>query len=145
MGGEKAKERRGVSHTFGRGEINLTYPSHFFKDILEQPAVMRGLLEKKKHEIFMIAREEIMRRRKSGERKNIHGHHINESGLFQSDKYPDLKPDKIILSFHDPDARLALLLFSAITKDRELGEDILQRLLAINTKRRNKSMWEKAD
>jgi len=56
------------------------------------------------------------------------GHHINEKGQFQSDKYPDLPPDKIILSFNDPVAREALRLYSKMTKDRELADDILERL-----------------
>ena len=56
------------------------------------------------------------------------GHHINEQGKFQSDKYPDLPPNKIILSFKDPEARKALEYFGHLTKDQELGEDILEVL-----------------
>lgn len=56
------------------------------------------------------------------------GHHINSEGHFQSDKYPDLPPDKIVLSFKDEDAQPALSLFCRLTKDRELGDDILARL-----------------
>ena len=54
--------------------------------------------------------------------------HINPQGQFQSDKYPDLPPDKIILSFKDPEARDALLLYAKTTANRELGEAILKRL-----------------
>ena len=56
------------------------------------------------------------------------GHHINEKGEFQSDKYPDLPPDKIILSFRDPMARLALRTFVIYTSDKELADDIKTRL-----------------
>lgn len=56
------------------------------------------------------------------------GHHINKDGKFQSDKYKNLKPDKIVLSFRDPYARVALCVFAKLTEDRELAEDILQRL-----------------
>ncbi len=56
------------------------------------------------------------------------GHHINEQGQFQSDKYPDLPPNKIILSFKENEARLALRIYAGITKDNELGDDIIQVL-----------------
>ncbi len=52
------------------------------------------------------------------------GHHINDKGQFQSDKHPDLAPGKIILSFKDPAARVALSAFALITDDEELAEDI---------------------
>jgi len=56
------------------------------------------------------------------------GHHINKDGQFQSDKYPDLKPDKIALSFKDKHAKEALRLYAELTKDTELAKDILFRL-----------------
>jgi len=56
------------------------------------------------------------------------GHHINEKGQFKSDKYPDLPPDKIILSFKDPLARKALKLYAELTKDTELAKDIVTRI-----------------
>ncbi len=52
------------------------------------------------------------------------GHHINDKGQFQSDRHPDLPPNKIILSFRDPAAREALLLYSRKTSDAELASDI---------------------
>ena len=55
-------------------------------------------------------------------------HHINKKGQFQSDLHPELPPNKIILSFYDPEARQALEYFGHLTKDRELGEDILEVL-----------------
>ena len=58
------------------------------------------------------------------------GHHIVK-GRFQSDKYKWLAPDKIILSFKDPAARLALKRFADMTPDRELAEDIKTRLKSI--------------
>lgn len=59
------------------------------------------------------------------------GHHINKNGQFQSDKYPDLAPDKIILSFKDPVAHLALKVYAENTKEKELSMDILERLKVI--------------
>ena len=59
------------------------------------------------------------------------GHHINKEGQFQSDKYPDLKPDKIVLSFHDKVAREALRVYCLLTEDTELKYDIRQRLLSL--------------
>ena len=56
------------------------------------------------------------------------GHHINDSGEFQSDLHPELPPGKIILSFKDPAARKALRLFATETTDVELAEDILKVL-----------------
>lgn len=60
------------------------------------------------------------------------GHHIDSRGRFQSDKYPELPPDKIILSFKDGAARDALASFAKRTEDRELGEDILTRVNYLN-------------
>lgn len=59
------------------------------------------------------------------------GHHINKQGEFQSDKYPDLPPDKIVLSFKDPEARKALDVFAVETSDFELSKDIWVRLRTI--------------
>ena len=59
------------------------------------------------------------------------GHHIDSEGRFQSDKHPELPPDRIILSFADPEARDALKWFGMTTKDRELGDDVLERVETI--------------
>ncbi len=61
------------------------------------------------------------------------GHHIDDKGRFQSDKYPDLAPDKIVLSFKDPFAEMALKLYAVAIwdKDRELSDDILARIKSI--------------
>jgi len=56
------------------------------------------------------------------------GHHIDVNGKFQSDKHPELPPDKIILSFKDPAARQGLRMFAAVTGDQELAADIIERL-----------------
>ena len=58
------------------------------------------------------------------------GHHI-VNGRFQSDKYPDLPPDKIILSFKDPRAWTPLRTYATLTSDTELAEDILHRLKTV--------------
>lgn len=73
------------------------------------------------------------------------GHHIDSEGRFRSDKYPDLPPDKIILSFKDPKARIALIVYAAATEDYELGEDIEQRILAIEPKSKvfDDARWKK--
>ena len=59
------------------------------------------------------------------------GHHINKYGQFQSDKYPNLDADKIVLSFKDPIAEPALLLYANLTQDEDLAEDIRERLRTI--------------
>ena len=61
------------------------------------------------------------------------GHHIDKHGRFQSDKYPNLAPDKIVLSFKDRRARSALevLAIAYSGEDPELCDDIRRRLAAI--------------
>ena len=59
------------------------------------------------------------------------GHHINSDGRFQSDKHPELKPDHIVLDFHDPAARQSLRVFARDTDDSELADDITERLDAL--------------
>ena len=58
------------------------------------------------------------------------GHHIDSEGRFQSDKYPNLPPDKIVLSFKDPAARRALeeLAVAYECVDLDLAEDVQARL-----------------
>lgn len=60
------------------------------------------------------------------------GHHIDSEGRFQSDKYPDLAPDKIILSLKDPYAFNALKEYANHCNDRELANDIMKRLQTIS-------------
>jgi hypothetical protein len=55
-------------------------------------------------------------------------HHIDKEGRFQSDKFPGLAPDKIVLSFKDPAARRALNVYSIYAKDLELARDIRTRI-----------------
>ena len=61
------------------------------------------------------------------------GHHIDSKGRFQSDKYPDLEPDKIVVSFKDPRARKALfrLAEDCEDSDSELSWDVRERLSTI--------------
>ncbi len=58
------------------------------------------------------------------------GRFIDEQGRFQSDKYPDLAPDKIVVSFKDPHARRALgaLAIAYNNSDHELATAIRTRL-----------------
>jgi len=58
------------------------------------------------------------------------GHHINDVGQFQSDKYKWLPPDKIVLSFKDMRARSALMALAEAYHDADpgLAEDIVARL-----------------
>lgn len=62
-------------------------------------------------------------------------HHINADGQFQSDRHPDLPPDKIVLSFKDPLAWAALSVVAAAyeIKDPELSADIRARVEQIMT------------
>ena len=58
-------------------------------------------------------------------------HHIimiDGRKVFKSDKYPDLPPGKIILSFNDPLARIALRVYGEYCQDKSLGADILEVL-----------------
>ncbi len=63
------------------------------------------------------------------------GHHINDEGQFQSDKYPDLPPDKIVLSFKEPAARVALQAYIIVATDQELAKDIKTRLQSLRDAR----------
>jgi len=58
------------------------------------------------------------------------GHHI-VGGKFQSDKYPDLAPDKMVISFKDPIGRVALFEYARLTEDKELASDIKERINTI--------------
>lgn len=49
---------------------------------------------------------------------------VDGKPMFQSDKYPDLAPNHIVLSFNDPAARAALWTFVYETDDMELAKDI---------------------
>jgi hypothetical protein len=60
------------------------------------------------------------------------GAHINKTGQFQSDKYPDCPPDKVLLSLHD--AKAQPLLWEYENDDKEFGEDIKARLDMIGYK-----------
>lgn len=64
------------------------------------------------------------------------GHHIDKQGRFQSDKFSDLAPDKIVLSFKDPAARRALRVYAIHAKDRELANDIWKRLQRLDVESR---------
>lgn len=65
------------------------------------------------------------------------GHHIDAAGRFQSDKFPELPPDTIRLSFGDKTARLALqrLAQSYRWKDPDLAADINRRLATVEAER----------
>lgn len=61
------------------------------------------------------------------------GHHIDGEDRFQSDKYPDLAPDKIVVSFTDPRAWRALAAVAQAYRpsDPELADDIEARLRSL--------------
>ena len=61
------------------------------------------------------------------------GHHIDDQGRFQSDKHPDLPPDKIIVSFKDRRAHKALVMLADDYRetDPELCDDILTRVRSL--------------
>lgn len=61
------------------------------------------------------------------------GHHIDKQGRFQSDKYPDLPPDKVVISLKDPKVQLLLLLIATAYQDHdaEFADDLRQRTLQL--------------
>lgn len=61
------------------------------------------------------------------------GHHIDSQGRFQSDKHPELKPDRILVNFANPLSRRALRVLADDYQDidPELSEDINARLDAL--------------
>lgn len=65
------------------------------------------------------------------------GHHIDDQGRFQSDRHPDLAPDKIVLSFKDPLAQRALWALALDYRHAggDLGYDIQERLQSIEAAR----------
>ncbi len=60
------------------------------------------------------------------------GHHIDDEGRVKSDKHPDLAPDKRVLRFKDPAARLALGYYARFCEDKELVDDIRKRLRTLD-------------
>lgn len=58
--------------------------------------------------------------------------HINNSGEFQSDKLPQLAPDKIVFSFKDKLARRALEFYATMTDDSDLAKDIFFRVKVLD-------------
>lgn len=59
--------------------------------------------------------------------------HIDNQGRFQSDKHPELPPDKVIVAFDDPLARpaLAALALAYNRVDHGFASDIRERLSTI--------------
>jgi hypothetical protein len=58
------------------------------------------------------------------------GHHIDAEGRFQSDKYPALGPDKVVISLKDPRTHTGLLLIANNykNKDAEFADDLSRRV-----------------
>lgn len=65
------------------------------------------------------------------------GHHINPAGEFQSDKHPDLPPDRLRVNISRPENWPALLLLADAyqEKDAEFADDLRGRILALAEKR----------
>ncbi len=63
-------------------------------------------------------------------------HHIDEQGRFQSDKHPDLPPDRIRLSFERKRSHPALAALAEAYEDVDpsLAADIRQRLRTVVAK-----------
>jgi len=61
------------------------------------------------------------------------GHHIDTAGRFQSDKHPELPPDKVLISFTDPLAMAALsaLALAYNNADHAFASDIRERLATV--------------
>ncbi len=64
------------------------------------------------------------------------GHHIDSEGRFQSDKYPDLLPDKVVISLADPLAWDGLLNIVTAYQDvdPEFALDLERRVLEFRGK-----------
>lgn len=64
------------------------------------------------------------------------GHHINAHGEFQSDKHPDLPPDRIRINMSNPRSQRAMwqLALDYEDKDPELSADIRTRLSALGSR-----------
>ncbi len=58
-------------------------------------------------------------------------YHLNTLGQFQSDQYPEMRSDEIVLSFRDPAAMEALHAFADLTDDDALAVVTVKRLDAI--------------
>lgn len=59
------------------------------------------------------------------------GHHIDDQGQFQSDKYPELGPDKVVISLKDPLTWAGPRMIAVQQQDggdRGFGDDLLERL-----------------
>ena len=65
------------------------------------------------------------------------GHHIDDEGRFQSDKYPELGPDKVVISLRDPKVYwVAATIAEAYRKaDPEFAQDVETRMHAIQKER----------
>ncbi len=74
------------------------------------------------------------------------GHHIDDYGQFQSDKHPDLPPDRIRINFQNPRSWRALLILADDyqSKDRELSEDIRARIWDIISRSRGVTVFMSA-
>jgi hypothetical protein len=76
---------------------------------------------------------------------NKPGKHLNEQGQFQSDRFPSIGPDKLVLSFHDPEARHALTTFAHATANRALAYDIMWRMEQIDRARQEEEAKNKSE
>lgn len=66
------------------------------------------------------------------------GHHINDKGEFQSDKHPDLPPDRLRVNITNPRSTRALLILADDYQghDAEFADDLRNRVLALLNGRR---------
>lgn len=72
------------------------------------------------------------------------GHHIDEQGRFQSDKYPGLGPDKVVISLKDPLTRTGLMKIALAHidhGDRGFGDDLLERLCVLSRRRKRPTVF----
>ena len=100
---------------------------HAINDFVD--AILHG---DKQHRDWLLAAAQAF---KKGEPlpKQPTGHHINEDGEFQSDKYPHLQADKILINFRNPasHAALAALAQTYLFIEPELAHDIWTRLQSV--------------
>lgn len=66
-------------------------------------------------------------------------HHINAAGEFQSDKHPELPPDRIRLNLKNARSERALRVLAEDYRDAdsELANDLIYRLNALHGKKQS--------
>lgn len=67
----------------------------------------------------------------SDARRLPRGPHFDDAGRFRSDRHPNLKPDHVVIDFHDPVAWPALRMLGAAYGRSDFGAAVLARVTQI--------------